>query len=361
MPGNAAPSNRALVDNWLLYKAVTVLGPGLPDSYKYDYDYNRDPNPYAAIQARKPRRIFPPRKRQDWPLIARNSMIALTQFLDLLVMSDELIYDATWAYLWRPKMDLERLHVVGIHIGEETRQRLPEITVEALRTDRDTTPEVISRGTSYYLALGQFLGIYYWPTPERAEYLAAHTFQPVGSNFGVAMSEFADRNLKDVAEQITAMLGEPTLPVNFPGFGSAVLAECGRVEDILPAILEYRKTKECQAFRAWLCEMDRALEAGDLATLARNMAEVNEVVDGVERGLRLKANTKVKAELQIGLSPAISVDLQTLDSIRAGLVPKKLHLTFLRRHFLNVLREANTWRTLQRLFPAIKDVRGIDA
>jgi hypothetical protein len=283
----------------------------------------------------------------------------LMQFLDLLAIGDELIYDEAWAHVWKRGFEIKEPLLVSIRIGNETRKHLPELAREDIVKDGDETPEVISQGTRYYLALSQFLGVYYWPTPERAEYLASHTFTPVNPTFSVAVNDFVDRNLKELADQLKDFLPRVGVPISFPGFGSAILANCAKPGDILPTVLEFRRTKECMAFRAWLSQMDQALEKGDLTALAQSMAETQELITSVKRGLGLMVNSAAKADLQIGLSPSITLDRQTLDSIRKGLMPKKLHITFLRQHFATVLRQANTWHTLQRLFPIIKDVHGI--
>lgn len=352
--GTTTTINRILVDNWLLSHVSRLLGPGFSDTDKYEL--KDDPYPYL-VKVPKPS-IFS-KKKKSWPITVTRSMIALMQFLDLLAIGDELIYDDAFSYAWKTRLEIKESLLVSVRIGDETKKHLPELIKEGKQEDDDKTPEVISEGTRYYSSLAQFLGIYYWPTPERAEYLATHKFFSVTPVFSVAVNEFVDQNLKGIADLVRDFLPGIESPISFPGFGSAVLANCAKSDDILPTILEFRKTRECVAFRAWLSQMDHALEKGDLTALAHSMTDLKEVVASVERGLGIK-NPTLKVDMQIGLSPSITLDTQTLDSIRKGLTPKKLHITFLRRHFVNVLQQANTWHTLQRLFPIIKDVHGVN-
>lgn len=281
-------------------------------------------------------------------------VISLFQLLDLLVVNDELIYDADMASVWshsegmRPIIPL----LSSVKLSQNTKK-----TVFGGTYFHDTkdTPRIIEEGALFYLKLAKLLGLYYWPSPERAEFLMNKVYSnTTSSSFLWTLSENIDSDLGKIIKEVYASLKNVKQDLKFPGFGSSILANCNSRLDIFPTLFQYRDTKEAIEFRKWLREMDDALQAGNVWMISQGLRDVQELIASLQKELGLISQTGVKVDLQIGLSPSLTIDLMTVDSVLKRFKPKPLHIIFLRNHLYGVLENADVWVQVWRLFPEIR-------
>lgn len=316
----------ALVDNWLLELAGRLIDPTVEHETRY---YQTIGSEIAA---------------------AREELISLLRLLDLVVTCDELVYDEEWSGIWR---DFDYLRPVfpllsPVRLGPQTKQRLGR--AGPFRSTLDA-PDIVKNGALYYLGLSQLLGVYYWPSPQRAEFLRQNLYSQTGSGFVVGLASYIESNIADIIEEVLAPL-ELTEPLPlFPGFGSSILASCETRASVLPTAMQFRESKECTAFRAWLRNMDGALLSGNVRTIARALREVRDVLKSVRADLGIATQAGGKVELQIGISPSLNVDLDIARSIFGRFRPKPYHIVFLRQHLARILNNSNLWDLVELLFP----------
>jgi hypothetical protein len=339
IPGGALMT-RSMIDNWLL-ELVDLL-----------MDRRLQP-PSRRLRVAKDRNHRSDHHLRSWTSIAKDALVALFQLLDLVVLNDELIYDVKWAHTWNQS---ERLSPIApllrpIKIGIGTRRKLAGDWDVDIPPD---SPAIVRDGALYYLNLSRLLGVYYWPSPKRAEYLKAHMYSEIGSGFLTVLREYVDSNLREMLCEALAPLDLPEPYLDFPGFGSSILANCDTRESILETAMEFRGSKECQAFRGWLKEMDSALQLGNLAVIARNIRDVKDVLGMIQAdtGLQEKAPSD-KIEFEIGLSPTLAISLESAKSLFHQFRRRPYHIAFLRCHFTRVLKNTNLSIQAIRLFPEL--------
>jgi hypothetical protein len=169
------------------------------------------------------------------------------------------------------------------------------------------SPSVIQEGALYYLKLAQYLGAFYWPSPQRAEFLAHHFSFKIGPLFVRQLGEYFDKEFESMLQEVLVPSIGRDIGLDFPGFGSAILSRCGKVDEILPMALEFRGSRGCQSFRQCLRLMDIALQKSDIKSLAQGLRDVREVLQATRHSLGLNDSKTQGGELHIGLSPSLTV------------------------------------------------------
>ena len=345
-----------LVDNWILELAFSLLDDDLRIVF-----YER--SSYHELS-----------HLMRWDSeVAENALAALLQILDLLVVNDELVYDCEYSFTWQRFVDAEVLipFFRQVRLSDITKRDVLQKSGIVLDTkartnlflDRgvhqahskggDFSDDIVSNGALYYLSLSRLLGIYYWPSPKRAHYLLEHQYDQIANSFALQFREYVDESLR----QITKDILEPTHPGNFlrfPGFSATIISSCNDTRSIIPTLLQLRDSSPGIKFRQWLRDMDETLQSGNLDHVARELKQVRDVIAEIRKELSIDETKGQTIELQIGISPGLTLGVDVLKSISDHFRPKPLHLVFIKRHFSNYLRSANMRPHLNRLFPQIK-------
>jgi hypothetical protein len=320
---------KALIDNWSLELSCELL----------DRNYNKNQSAYV----------------DDSPKPV--NLVALFQLLDLIVTTDELIFDRNWAFGWEssPSLNpilpmLSELEFSPHHniLVSETPDDISLLDIP------DKNQQPVRVGALYYLKLAKTLGVYYWPSPQRAEFLSNYKFSKPKDGFVKVLESYVDNQMQEMIREIYAELDLGESSLDFPGFGSTILANCDSRESILPNAMQFRETKECRNFREWLQKMDTALSVGNVKTIALGLKDLKEIIKSIRAELHLDDTPDEKAELQIGISPTLTLDTRLLNSIVNPLKPKKYHMVFLRNHLMQVLT-GNIWNNTARLFPELRN------
>lgn len=339
-------SGRVLIDNWLLELASVILWQGL--------EYR--PLPETGYQSLLIRQISQ-RNRLKWAEVSRNDrVVALLHLLDLIVVSDELIFDVEMEWTWNRFNTLQPIEPIlsGIKLGDETKSELDVELGSFFDDSHDGIPSIVRKGALYYLGLGRFLGISYWPSPRRADFLKSSHFPALGGVLALEVQNSLNDILSESVNELVSPFESMMPALDFPGFGSVILANCINAESILPTAMEFRNTKECQAFRQWLQQMDEAASIGNIMTIAKGMADLREVLAFIRREIGFQDNTNI--EFQIGISPSLTFGADTLRALRSKISRRRYHITFLRRHLERALGAANVRVEIMRLFPEIPDL-----
>lgn len=350
--------NQSIVDNWLLELASHLIGGPLNDESDDPKDYLRA---YLNGYEARLRSAYHPRSPYDGyrgNKTAQGSrddeVLALFQLLDLIVTSDELIYDPQWSNVWMPSGALTPVSslLLPLRISKSREDIVASYDPLGgnLDGDRDT-PTIVEEGARYYLALSRTIGAYYWPAPRRAEFLARAAYAPVGPTFVLQLKEAVDESLNQIVSEVLDKIKIRQRFLKYFSFASPVLSSCDSRETILKTGMQFRETKECKAFRKWLRDVDTALEQGNIKIVAEAMRDVNDVLQFVRSGLKLDDKKDSKIDFQIGLSPSIKLSGELLPSLIKRFKPKPYHVAFLRHHYSSVLANTNASYQIKRLFP----------
>jgi hypothetical protein len=340
-----ANSINAVVDNWLLTLAGDMLDPDVTERLTHDR---------GALEERTE---------------------ALLHLLDVLVLHDVIFYDSEHASIWDHHPTLGQLTVTFSRIPLDTPTRRQIVDAADVQLDEnsqaylartldlitkseqtygigDLIQQSIAHGSIFYLALANLLGANYWPAPRRARFLAESAFKQVHPTFAVLVQNSVNKELAKIVDAVLGELGYETSQLVFPGFGGAILAECSSLDSILPTALEVRASREAEAFRNWLNEMQQSLDSGSVSRIARGLTDVRSVASECEKKLGLHQETSSDVSLQIGLSPTFSFTGATIRSIFGAFRSRPLHLSFLRRHFKSCIEDIDLTRRIGKMMTA---------
>jgi hypothetical protein len=219
-----------LVDNWMLELAIRMLNDDFEGSFsdKWETFYHSMGGSSRYL-------------REGWTWeteIVKEITASLLQFLDLLVLNDELVYESEYSFAWkrfRISNQIEPL-LREVRLSRHAMRELILSTGNFPPT-HDSRSEV-SRGAIHYLALSRFLGVYYWPSPKRAEYLQQH-LHTIQGGFVLGFREYLDESLAQIATEILDPI--KMLPsLYFSGFATTVLASCDKPSSIMPTLIQVR-------------------------------------------------------------------------------------------------------------------------
>jgi len=292
-------------------------------------------------------------RNNEWRNGIRYQMLTgLFQFLDLITIYDELVVDSEMTFVWEkyPEMQAIVPFISKVRLGSETKQRLTESW--NINPTGNYSP-IVKDGALYYSSLAQLLGLDYWPSPERTEFLQNNLYE-TKQGFIRKFGKRIDTTIDDLFQEIVRTYKDLDNNLLFPGFGTAILANCDSRKSVINVALEFRETKECVAFRRWLQEMSKASSDGNINFIAKNLGEVQQLISNIYRKLGIENSNLGNVELEIGISPSLKLDAKTLDTLFESIKPKALHFVFLRNHFNRVLENANLWSQAWRLFPELK-------
>jgi len=356
--------NKVITDNWTLELAAKILSRN--DSFFHDYRQqvmpptNFDTQTFDDVIKKS---YTNPWRDYEFPGRARRNqgLEALLQLLDLLVLYDGLALDIERTFTWERFPGMQPLSPIisKIKLSDDTKEKIKSEAEAALGYTPDIrTDPLIAGGALYYLGLANILGLDYWASPERAEFISDKLCNRSYQNakgFITVLDRFVDEKLESLVNELLQdeNLKELRSKLYFPGFGTSILAKCKSREEILPIAIEFRQSSECTEFREWLKKMDEATREGNLLFVSKNMRELQGVASEVRKSL-LGESPLENVELEIGLSPTIKFNAKTINAVFQQYKPKKLHLSFLRKHFYRVLAGTNLKAQTYRLFPELQ-------
>jgi hypothetical protein len=361
--------SRAVVDNWTLELAAGMLEgvfsqedsdllykERLQNAYDTVYVHEQSPNDVWIGRGRGFVIRTSGKERSGKINGVRYTKVqALLQFLDLVVMYDTLVVDSEMVFAWERFVSMQAISSIisKVRLGEDTREKIKSAFSNV---PTEGSPSIISAGALYYLGLANMLGLDYWASPKRAEFLSEKLRGGFKKGFVTVLDKFSDEKLHTLAQELIEndYLGDILPSIYFPGFGAAVLLKCKSRTEILEKALDFRQLRECVAFRRWLVEMDEATREGNLRFIAKNMGDLQGIIADIRKDLAGGEAFHGNVELEIGLSPSLTFNSESINAIRDRFKPRKLHLSFLRHHFYSALENSNIWYQIWRLFPELQ-------
>jgi hypothetical protein len=378
--------NVAVVDNWILQLACEAIEFGLisdKEEFKIRTTYGYDFSVYEEYKSLSPGDL-------TWKSFTKEHVEALIRVLDIIVLYDKIVHDDCRSFVWKNSHASQDLNKIlhPIHLSEETLSALNDVLpaekkIEGEKPDSVDImilpPDGVDKGRDcllnfepffegpreardeegalFYLSLAMHLGASYWPAPQRAEFLKHHMYSEAGTGFLLRFRDSVDSSLERLITELNIKYDLPDAKLHFAGFGSIVLANCSSTQELLKAATSLRESKEAKRFRSWIMEVGSAMESGNMRKLAAEMKAFKDLLEDIRRGLGLREKDGIGAELQIGLSPTLTIGSSAIKKIFDRLKPKPKHLVFIRKHFERVLEAANIDTHINRLFPGLGENR----
>ena len=347
---------RVVVDNWSLELVCQLL--------KGNLAYPTVPNPKSRVS---PLSSFSFPYLEDNgvdKLLFHEKVVSLLNLLDILVLNDEILYDPEWSNYWKEFDTLNPIrHILSeVRLSSVTKNKLSKPPdhiqtwfrmsnrLNSFEVDNRVINDMVEGGALYYYNLANLLGVYYWPSPMRAHFLKQNAFASNNNEFILLFKEFIDNQIREAINTALLDIGLSEKAFLFSGIGSAVLSNCESSNSILATAMQFRESKECTALREWLRQLNVALGTGNIAKIAGAIKDVRESMENVQKKLGIKTENKSSVELQIGLSPSLSLDTDFFTSKLDSIKPKPLHLVFLREHFKRCLTDVNIMKYINRIF-----------
>ena len=298
---------------------------------------------------------------QDYIMTAQRQqelIKALFDFLDILVLNENIVYETGFSYVWdwNKSLALIKPYTIPITAIEKDNNQfiISEGIEESLNKKRFDgfypQDKVVEDGAIFYLKIAEALGIQYWPAPKRQKFIDG-----LNSSSERNFLLFLDSDIKNKISRITSDVFQQfsaIKPTMLPGFGAKILADCDSPESIIPTAMQLRKDPYSIAFREWCREMDCHLETGNVVALHKSAKEISLLLDDICKRFSTKKEDKNKTgvKFQVGLRPSISIEGNLIGSLIEKFLPKKLHIVFLRRHIESVLSNTNISHHVERLF-----------
>lgn len=289
MTTNNKPVTRTLVDNWLLEFAARQISPDLDREYKYYLDESR------MDQLSRIGGIGYFAKEYFIGSLGtagfyNDKLQSILHLIDLIITNDVLYYNSRGEYhkKWFESGLFSSLGNIlqGQKLWVGKRNRLYKMA-EFVRENE--APLLVEGGALIYLYYASILGVSYWPSPRRAEFLKNKFFvfdqfeSPIyymKNSFYFGFKDKVDELLKQIIKEVYQSIKQPE-PIYFGGFGKHVLVNCQTRESIIDTALQIRNTASAKSFRYWLESMNNALYTGDVRKISIEMKQVFDIFEDI--------------------------------------------------------------------------------
>jgi hypothetical protein len=391
---NEASELRAIVDNWLVVNTSVLLTEGLPypptveeySEYHPDVGNYRHYHLYAIGEGSSDFRTFADAANY-WQRQICDSVTSLLHLLDVVVLYDKIEYNASWSSGWVNNPALKPLCSILHPIDDindcnseddedddpafaayKSKGQMLELLGRSWEYEEYLTPvelayfneekpkpDMVRDGAIYYFNLARALGAHYWPAPPRAEFLAAEMARYAASTIVSSLQGIINKSLDQIVRQALVPLEPASKTYTFPGFGSLVLADCKDRSEVIQKAIAYRNSDTARAFRSWLVQLEYALMAGDVTVINKSLDDLRNILEDFKIGKLSVDDILGEAELKLGLAPTLTLRSDLIKPLLRRFKQKPKHVVFLRTHLDHVLKNANLWYQVQRLFPETFD------
>lgn len=168
----------------------------------------------------------------------------------------------------------------------------------------NTNSGVIQRRAIEYSNFCNKHNVAYLPCRERAEYLKQCNFIESYINRKDVMN-FLDKTLIEYYKSLNERFGVNKIRFSFPVLFDFV-AENTTDNFFIKTALQIREEKEVIQFRKWLSDIEEELQCGNLLELEKLLFYLPDVINDLTK----VTSSKKKVELQLGLSPGITIPIK---------------------------------------------------
>jgi hypothetical protein len=299
-----------VIDNWLLQEVGATLQNGLTDDHRVEVvasetsGYEAHPVPSAGIQVEE-----------------------LLQFLNAIVLSDELIVEAsatqTWGNADHHFASLLDAKILTARQFSEARSEWlpirkcveellcfsPQLSDDFTKYRANWKPGInhpifstLMWGTAGMIARSQHLGVPYLSHPSRSRLIALGNLSPHRQNAQEIVQRFITTERIKLFDRITAGQKTRAVTLNLPSLALEVIAESKDREQLIPTALQLRE--KYRHLREWIGEYQQALDAKP-EDAAKRMAILEAAASDVERLFTGSWWTKLSINLGMSLTDLI--------------------------------------------------------
>lgn len=303
-------ATKLVIDNWLLQEVGETLQSGLLDDNRVEVvasetnGYEAQPVPSAGIQVEE-----------------------LLQFLNAIILSDELIVEAsatqTWADTDHYFDSLLDAKILTAKQFSETRDQWlptrkcveellcfsPQLSDDFAKFRTNWKPGInhpvfstLMWGTAGMIARSQHLGVPYLSHPSRGRLIALGNLSPHRQNAQEIVQRFITTERIKLFDRITAGQKTRAVTLSLPSLALEVIAESKDREQLIPVALQLRD--KYRRLREWIGEYQWALDTKP-EDAAKKMAVLEAAASDIERLFTGSWWTKLSINLGMSLTDLI--------------------------------------------------------
>lgn len=295
-----------LIENWMV-EAVHCLLENSYDGYQGDYfPLNQQLNPKHFTGS-------------GFVIEAVMQLACIASFLESIVVAERILVPRAFSDTWRTHSKFLAKLLPDVLTPLSCLDESPEhkelvnrqLADLGLLNEQHKADVRVFHGALFYALLSNEIGTPYLPSPYRADFLD-HAERNLRVRHATPTQWTSMRNLDVVRQKAVANLTESgvgitTIQIALPCVFSRLLAESVSKENLIDGAIKLRESREAQAFRRWVNELDLAIKCGSIKEIARVQSELLKHVNDFSNSLKCHETKKYK--IQIALSgPSIATD-----------------------------------------------------
>lgn len=289
----------------------------------------------------------------------------LLQLLNAIVLSDELIIDASATGAWsdvghffaplrdaqilasKPFSDVRSEWLPFRKYAEEALSFSPQLNADfaAFRANwkpgiNDPVFSTLMWGTAGTIARSQYLKTPYLSHPTRSRLIDLSSLAPHRSNAQEIVQRFVSTERVKLFDRVTAGQKTRATTLSLPPLGLEVIAECSDRNQLIPTAIQLRE--KYRYLREWIGEYQHSLEASPTEA-AKKMATLEAAAADIERLFAGSWWSKLSVNLGMSLTDLIP-------SIPAGAIIQRAHPGSIRSAVSKLIQRPWDEATLEKLF-----------
>lgn len=345
---SASPTSALVIDNLILQQVAETLTLGLTDDCRVEITAS-DKKGYEAVAVPSP----------------GIQVEELLQLLNAIILSDELVVDATSTSAWadgahlfaslgdarilaaKPFSEARNEWLPLRKYAEEALCFSPQLNADFATYRANWKPGIndpvfstLMWGTAATIARSQYLKTPYLSHPTRSRLIDLSSLAPHRANAQEIVQRFVTTERVKLFDRVTAGQKTRATTLSLPPLGLEVIAECSDGSQLISTAIQLRE--KYRHLREWIGEYQRALEASP-AEAAKKMATLEAAASDIERLFAGSWWSKLSVSFGMSLT-----DL--LPSIPVGAVVQRVLPGSIRSAVTKLIQRPWDEATLEKLF-----------
>jgi hypothetical protein len=187
-----------------------------------------------------------------------------------------------------------------------------------------------------YMRVSEKLNLDYFPSIYRTPFIEyINDFQPSLRHVSEVAAERVGQGRDRFAESLGGPAGTSVIEAKLPVVLASVLKRSRRVNDIVPILLEIRRSKAATQFRRWSASVDSLAREGSIEQATRELHDMQHYLDGLADEL----NETKRYSLSVSVRPvSLSIPVRLPMTLERLLAKRRYRLVFLYDLFETAVR-----------------------